>query len=52
VGFFPHSFKFKKKGMQLQAVEVEKLQGGAEVVPPPPAAGSELVKKYHVLLHL
>jgi hypothetical protein len=38
-------------GLQLEAVEVEKLQGGAEVVPPPPAAGSELIKKYHVLLH-
>jgi hypothetical protein len=28
---------------QYEEVEVEKLQGGAEVVPHPPAAGSELV---------
>jgi hypothetical protein len=37
------------EGLQPEAVEVEKL-GGAEVVPSP-AAGSELVKKRHVLLH-
>jgi hypothetical protein len=37
------------EGLQPEAVEVEKLEG-AELVPSP-AAGSELVKKKHVLLH-
>jgi hypothetical protein len=30
------------------AVEIEKLQGTTDLVPPSPEGGAELVKKYHV----
>jgi hypothetical protein len=38
------------EGLHPEAVEVEKIEGGVEVVPSP-AVGSELVKKRHVFLH-